>query len=454
MNRHQPNRIRQWTRIAWRNVARQRKRTILLAGAIAFAVMVITLVNAYTGGLIRAVRENFTQTFGGHVYVAGSVISESGREIDVLRDSETLERAVERAGIDVAETNYRSGGLATLIYATNEVIQVVDGVDFASEKRFRETVRLVEGSWAGLAEPGSILLPESAVEQLGISLGEELLLSLSTVTGQRNVVELTLRGIAAEVAGLGVTSGYVRLADMNEALGLAPGEYQTANLYLVDSDEIEVATDRLAQELARMASVATSNATDAETGVPASLFGRLFGGVGAEVDPAERWEGTRFTVTNLNDATEQLETLVRTMDAVAFGIFVVLLVISGVGITNSYRMVMIERTGEIGTMRSIGVPRRGIRSIFTLEALIVAMLGTVGGVVVALGIAGAVGLVEWSAGTAVDAFLVQGRLIADVRVPTIARNAVIILLMTVWAVSAPAKAAARLEPAQALRTTH
>lgn len=454
MQHQRPNHLKQWLRVAWRNVARQKKRTALLAGAIAFAVLVITLVNAYTAGLVVAVRENFTQSFGGHVYVSGSVISERGREMNLLRDTALLERAIDEVDIDVATINYRSGALATLIYTTNEAIQVVDGVDFAAEARFRETVRLVGGSWEALAEPGSILLPQSAVDQLGMELGEELLLSLSTVTGQRNVVELTLRGISSEVAGLGITSAYVRLADMNAALGLAPGEYQTANLYLEDPAGIDAATVALERELARTASVDADEAADAETGVPASLFGRLFGGGGAEVAPDERWEGTRFAVTNLNDATEQLETIVGTMNAVAFGIFVVLLVISGVGITNSYRMVMIERTGEIGTMRSIGVPRRGIRSIFTLEALLVAMIGTAAGVLIALLVAGGVGLVEWSAGTALDAFLLKGRLIADVRLTAIARNAAIILLMTVWAVSAPAKAAARLEPAQALRTTN
>lgn len=447
-------RIRQWARISWRNITRQRKRTVLLGGAVGFAVLIITLVNGYTAGLVSAVRENFTQTLGGHIYVSGSVIAGSGREMRVLRNTQTLNEAVTAAGIDIEEINHRSSTMATLIYTSTEVIQIVDGVDFAAEQRFRRTIRLTEGSWEELEHPGSILLPVSVAEQLDVALGERLLLSLNTVTGQRNVIELTVRGLTADVAGLGISSGYVQLADLNAALGLGPGEYQTANLYLADSGEIEPATERLVAELAQRASVAGGEDEEEDLpGGPMRMMRRLVG-VGGGAAVAEPWEGTRFEVSNLNDTTEDLETIIDTLNLVAFAIFLVLLVITAVGITNSYRMVMLERTQEIGTMRSLGVSRGGVRWIFTLEAIFVAMIGAVAGTVLAAVISGAVSLVEWSASTAVSAFLVGGRLYADLSVPALVRNVLVIFAMTAWAVYSPAKAAADLEPAQALRTTY
>lgn len=449
--------MRQWARVAWRNIVRQQKRTVLLGGAIGFAVLVITLVNAYSGGLILAVRENFTQSFGGHIYVSGSVINEDGFEMSVLGDTDVLEEAIARADVPLQEINFRSGTTATLIYTTNETFQIVEGVDFQNEVRFRETIQLLEGSWEALAQPGTILLPGSIVEQLDIDVGEELLFSVNTVTGQRNVVELTLAAISVDVAGLGITSAYVRLADLNEAIGLAPNEFQTANLYLTDPDQMDQATERLLSELATLASVhlpdETEEAEEVGSGPPEVLFSRIRGVGLSEINPEEAWEGTRFDASNLNDATSELETVVDTLNWVAFGIFVVLLLITGVGITNSYRMVMIERTTEIGTMRSIGVTRSGIRAVFTLEALFVALLGVGFGVVAALLLMGGVSLIEWSAGTAFAAFLVKGRLIADVGLLAILQNTAVILIMTIWAVNAPARAAAELEPAQALRTT-
>lgn len=446
--------FKQWLRIAWRNITRQKKRTLLLGGAIGFAVLIITLVNAYTGGLVVAIRENFTQTFGGHIYVAGSVVTDTGREVEIIQDPAVLDEAIDAAGIDVREVNYRSGSLATLIYTSNEVLQIVDGVDFEREERFREVTRLVEGSWEELAQPGSILLPVSLVEQLGITLGEQLILSVNTITGQRNVIDLTLRGITAEVAGLGITSAYVQLADMNRALGLEPGEYQTANLYLNDAGRIDHATEALRAALRERAPVEQPEDEGGEA-APMAMMGRIFGGGGGEeVEETERWQGTRFSLSNLNDTTEQLESVIGTVNTVAFGIFVVLLVITAVGITNSYRMVMIERTQEIGTMRSIGVTQSGIRWIFSLEAILVALLGTAAGLALSGVVIGILSAIQWSAGTALGAFLVQGRLQADLAVGDIVLSVFAILLMTLWAVSSPAKQAARLEPAQALRTTY
>jgi putative ABC transport system permease protein len=181
---------------------------------------------------------------------------------------------------------------------------------------------------------------------------------------------------------------------------------------------------------------------------------RQITGVGGRSDTTQTWTGTRFTVSNINDTTDQLETVIGTLNVVAFVIFLVLLVITAVGVTNSYRMVMMERTQEIGTMRAIGVKQRGIRWVFTLEALFVALIGTVGGLALSGMVTTVVGFIEWSASTALNAFLVRGHLRASISIFAIVRNVVAILIMAVWAVSAPAKSAARLEPAHALRTTY
>lgn len=47
-------------KVAFRNISRQKKRSFLLAGAIAFGMMVITLMNALTGGAVINIRDNFS----------------------------------------------------------------------------------------------------------------------------------------------------------------------------------------------------------------------------------------------------------------------------------------------------------------------------------------------------------------------------------------------------------
>jgi len=54
------------------------------------------------------------------------------------------------------------------------------------------------------------------------------------------------------------------------------------------------------------------------------------------------------------------------------------------GITNTYRMVLMERTKEIGMLRCIGFRRSDIFWIFIFEAGLIAIAGSLAGIVVSL----------------------------------------------------------------------
>jgi len=175
-----------------------------------------------------------------------------------------------------------------------------------------------------------------------------------------------------------------------------------------------------------------------------------FGGP-SSVDEADRWQGTKFTVTNLNDRLGGVTALVTLVNAIGWIVFVVILVIIMVGVMNAYRMVMIERTAEIGTMRAMGVQKAGIRNIFVWEALLVAFGGTLAGLALAAVTMVGVGLIDFGSGGAFSLFLNQGYLAFDLALISTLLNIVLICALSAAAVYVPARAAARLEPAEALR---
>ena len=59
-------------------------------------------------------------------------------------------------------------------------------------------------------------------------------------------------------------------------------------------------------------------------------------------------------------------------------------IIAFIGITNTMTLSIYERTREIGLLRAVGESRRQVRSMIRWEAVIIALLGTVLGVVIAL----------------------------------------------------------------------
>lgn len=75
---------------------------------------------------------------------------------------------------------------------------------------------------------------------------------------------------------------------------------------------------------------------------------------------------------------------VKSMFDMIFGFLLAIVVsIIVMSITNAMTMSVVERTREIGTLRAIGVHRSGVLRLFAVEALLLVMLGCVGGLLLA-----------------------------------------------------------------------
>lgn len=88
-----------------------------------------------------------------------------------------------------------------------------------------------------------------------------------------------------------------------------------------------------------------------------------------------------FFVSALADTIEQARKIFQIIQIV-LGLFgLVALIVSAIGMFNTMTVMLLERTNEIGIMRSIGVSRRDIKKLFLFEAMIMGFLGGIGGVI-------------------------------------------------------------------------
>lgn len=87
-----------------------------------------------------------------------------------------------------------------------------------------------------------------------------------------------------------------------------------------------------------------------------------------------------FFVSALQDTIDQVKKIFAIVQIV-LGLFgFVALVVSAIGMFNTMTVLLMERTNEIGIMRSIGVTRNDVRKLFMFEAMIMGFLGGLGGV--------------------------------------------------------------------------
>ncbi len=127
---------------------------------------------------------------------------------------------------------------------------------------------------------------------------------------------------------------------------------------------------------------------------------------------------------------------------IIFALLGLALVIAVLGIVNTLALSVIERTREIGLLRAIGLSRRQLRVMITLESVVIAVLGALLGVVLGVGFGVAL----------MYSLRDQGLEVISVPVGQLAIFLVLSIVVGVLAAVFPARRAARLDVLRAIAT--
>lgn len=93
-----------------------------------------------------------------------------------------------------------------------------------------------------------------------------------------------------------------------------------------------------------------------------------------------------FVVTALSKTVEQANKIFQGIQAVLAVFGGIALTVSAIGMFNTMTVTLLERTAEIGIMRTIGASARDIVILFVAEAIIVGLLGGLVGIAIGVGI--------------------------------------------------------------------
>lgn len=401
-------------------------------------------MNSFTAGFVENVQENFSHFFAGHVFLTGYEKSPSGRLITVIREDDVLIETIESLeNLPLQYLSRRSSLEGTLIFEGESIRQEVVGVNWQEEGFLSERLILREGSMEQvLVDPRALVLNEKMAARLNVEIGDTLLVQLQTVTGQQNVGELILAATSVDTGFFSAVSAYAHRSHVNRLLNISEDEYISLGLFLKDM----LLMEREAQAL--------SGALEEKL----SLVPRFSGPRGFQEQRnqllEEQWEGTRYQLFTIGDFLEPLNQIASTLNTVGLVVVLILFVIIMVGVTNTFRMIIYERTREIGTMRSLGLQRGGVRGLFLLEALLLSLGGALAGLIAAFLVALILSLINFGMDNQFFIILKNGHLFFKVLPAQIAGNIAVIGVLTLLAALIPASRAAKLDPAHALRKTY
>lgn len=441
-------------RVAFRNIWRQKKRSFLLAGAIAFGMLVITLMNSLTGGVVGNLRENFSHALGGHVFIMGREFTEGGQMIMKIRPDERLDQLLAENAASIEGFTKRSQAMPTLIFGSKQTMHLLYGVDFQEENRLLSSLIVTQGSLTSVGgEENAIVLPQPVGERLGVEPGETILVKLETLTGQQNVGEFKVAAFVEDQEQFGLSAAYASRAYLNMLLGMEAEEYQMLNMFISDLGVVDQFARTFRTGLKSQEELEEDKASenDGENVVTVTMAGVPIG-PGAKQEEIKPWKGTRYRIMNINHIMEPVELMVGVLNKVGLVIFLILLLVTMVGITNTFRMIMIERTQEIGTMRAFGMQKKQVRRIFLWEATLLSLLGSFGGLALSGLIAFIVSNIHFRADLSLQFFLKNGQITFDYSLGSVLLNVVLVVVTSLIAAFWPARAAANLSPMKALNS--
>lgn len=430
--------------LAFRNLSRQKKRSFLLGGAVAFGFFIVTIVDALAAGSIRNFSEQFAFLFGGNVLVGGA--EKNGEKISqVTRDDTMLREVLAESGINYQFDSKRTITYGTMIFEGKKAQTNIFGCDFEKETYFEKIMTLTNGSWDNVSNPKSIILSESVAKDLKIEVGDSLLVQLNTISGQATFGEFTLAAVSKDVSLIGSIAAYCHIQYLNELSGLAPDEFYIYSIMLNEQAEQDRAAQILEGLIAKRAPV--TNRLEALKTHPANPIT----GINKQLEETE-WEGTKYLVQTFNDEVPQIKQILGTVQYVSLGILVGLFLIVMIGISNTYKMVIYERIKEIGTMRAIGMKKKDAGKIFMWESVLLSIFGSLAGFIAAV-----IGMSVLSLFTftneALTMFLQNGHWTYVLSPGSVILKLIVIIVLTMIAVSGSAKSAAKMNPADALRTS-
>ena len=164
------------------------------------------------------------------------------------------------------------------------------------------------------------------------------------------------------------------------------------------------------------------------------------------------WKGTTVDVRTMYESASDVLKLEGVLNLITLSAVLLLFFIILIGVVNTLRMTIRERTREIGTIRAIGMQKKDVRNTFVLEFLFLALAASLFGIVLSFIIMQILELIEFQLfDNPLSILLVSGHLYFKPTFMGIVSNILLIVVIVIATAYLPARKAANLSPSTALR---
>jgi putative ABC transport system permease protein len=403
-----------YLRLAWRNVWRHKRRTIIVVLSIGLTMMMMIFYDGLIGGFNQAIYGNAIKVMGGNIQVHAKGYHEQTGQMPLLamdNEESIVKAALALPQVAASSRRINTGGMAT----NREGAFGVSIIGIEPEEELPLSLQaehVIAGRYLQPGDLDAVFIGKGLADAMNISVGDRFTLTGRAMHNQMRQRSMTVLGIYdIGLPQFEKSMVYISLGEAQDLYGLSG-----------QSTEVVIVLKQIGEEDAVMKAMQ-----------PALN--------GAEINS---WV-TRYPELSMALATK----------GAAMNVFsVVMLLIAGIGILNLLLMAVYERTREIGVLGAFGMKPGQVSLLFVLEGALMGLVGLVCGVSLGLLINvlfSRVGM-DFSQFSNLTEYmaLISGKVYTTLGLDKLLARGLTVLVITILASLYPAREAAQYEPAKAL----
>jgi putative ABC transport system permease protein len=406
-------------KIAFRNLLRYKRRTLLTASLVTIGVIFVLLFISISGSFKNMMVGQMTDSMLGHLEVhrKGYLASIDNLPLNLnlkLQTYQKLEGILkQQPEVEAFSPRIKFGGMFSTFVETTNIR--LNGVYPDLELKTVPLLpsRLINGTTKTL-EKGEIWIPELMSKSMKVKIGDTVVIIATNKDGSVNGKQFKVAGVLESVTGPGGRDGYIHLEDAMEVLRMEEMEVSEVAIRLKNFGQLHAFSDKLER-----------------------LLSGEVNKQGKPIYEVHTWE-----------KLSPFYNIARMIDVMAFFIKLMLIAVVLVSIMNVMIMAVYERIREIGTIAAIGTLPGKILSMFVLEGLFLGTMGALAGDLIGLIII----LILNRVGITFDFGRETGLVLSATIAPSdVVIISIIVIFISVVASLQPAYKASKMEPIKALR---
>lgn len=333
-------------KLAIRNITRHRLRSLLSISMIAGAVTAMILFQGFSEYSLAALKFTASENQYGNMQIAASKYWDPGKEaraekIFPLSKLDNLKNKF-------PQVQHLSGRLSFFGLVSNGDLSVggkMIGIDPVGEPSFKNSMRFPEGKFFDDLGTKEVVIGRLLAKQMNVHPGDNITVLTNTIDGVMNAMDLTVAGVfTAGIDEIDSQVMYMPLVVTQEIL---------------DTQSVDIAVLKV-KDLSLVESLKKAINTDLKSHATELV--------------SRSWRDLAVLYRQVEKFYEVQNTLIEA----------ILLALMFLGILNTVSMTVVERTGEIGTLRALGESRKEIVSQFVLESVMLSLIGIVTGILFSL----------------------------------------------------------------------